>query len=513
MEVEFSAEGGVSSGSSLNLQLHAPVRVLGEHSIDDGSGNGNGSIDPGETVNILVEIVNEGSTGAIDVFATLTSSNPYISVVEGEQAFGNIETGSSGMQAFSIEASMATPAGTSAEFNLQLEESIQSPVNIAFSEVVGHIPVLIVDLDGNGNSADKMLEAVDAIGIVSEFAESLPGDLGLYSSVFLCLGIYSSNHVLTQDEGQALANYLDNGGKLYMEGGDTWYWDTQTPVQSMFGLNASSDGNGDLGTVNGTAGSFTEGMSFGYSGDNSYIDHIQATGDAYNILANQSPPYGTGVAYDAGDYRTIAASHEFGGLQDGPSPSTKEELMEAYLEFFGIDNVLTVLFFSDVTEICENESVTFTDLSSGGVISWEWEFEGGDPAYSSLQNPQVFYSVPGNYDVTLTVSDGVDSQSITANDYIQVNTCTGLAEENFPKISLFPNPNNGIFTLDIQNVLSNFVTIKVLNTLSNVVYIEENVSVNGDFNKTIDLSNLDKGMYFLVTENYQGSTFNRIIIR
>ena len=78
---------------------------------------------------------------------------------------------------------------------------------------------------------------------------------------------------------------------------------------------------------------------------------------------------------------------------------------------------------------------------------------------------------------------------------------------------MYPNPNNGIFTIDIQNVLSKFVTIKVLNTLSNVVYIEENISVNGDFAKTIDLSNLDKGLYFLVIENYQGSTVNRIIIR
>jgi PKD repeat protein len=261
------------------------------------------------------------------------------------------------------------------------------------------------------------------------------------------------------------------------------------------------------------AGTFTEGMSFSYSGDNNWIDHIQAMGSAIDIFENESPMYGTGVAYDAGTYRTIAASHEFGGLVDGTTPSTKEELMEQYLAFFGFTNALTAIFASNTSEICELEIVEFYDMSIGDVISWEWEFEGGQPATSSFQNPQVMYGEAGVYDVTLTVSDGTDSHTLTLEDYITVNVCTQVKEENINKIFVYPNPNNGIFTIDIQNVLSNFVTIKVLNTLSTVVYIDENTGVDGSLTKTIDLSKLDKGMYFLVIENYQGSTINRIIIR
>ncbi|MEZ5148734.1 MAG: hypothetical protein R2759_17120 [Bacteroidales bacterium] len=33
-----------------------------------------------------------------------------------------------------------------------------------------------------------------------------------------------------------------------MEGGDTWYYDTQTAVHSMFGVNATADGGSDLST-------------------------------------------------------------------------------------------------------------------------------------------------------------------------------------------------------------------------------------------------------------------------
>ncbi len=513
LEVEFSDGTETSWVSNLVVSLHAPVIALGGYTIDDASGNNNGSIDPGETVNIAVEILNDGSSDAYNLAAELTSADPFVTIVQGSQPYGNISAGASGIQTFTVSASAATPAGHLAVLDISVEGDMELSASMSFSEVIGHIPVLVIDLDGNGNSADKMLDALADLDVVMEYSQVFPEDLGLYTSIFLCLGVYSDNHVLTMDEGQKLADYLNAGGNLYMEGADTWYYDSQTPVHPLFSLAATDDGGSDLGTIAGVPGTFTEGMSFNYSGDNSWIDRIQAMGGAIDIFENQSPMYGTGVAYDAGTYRTIAASHEFGGLDDGTSPSTREELMQQYLSFFGFTNTLTALFASNTTEVCEMEVVEFFDMSIGDVISWEWVFEGGQPATSTFQDPQVMYAEAGVYDVTLTVSDGTDSHSLTLEDYITVNVCTGVGEENFSKIFVYPNPNNGIFILEIQNVLSNFVTIKVLNTLSSVVYHEENVSVNGSLTRTIDLSKMDKGMYFLVIENYQGSTINRIIIR
>jgi len=175
-----------------------------------------------------------------------------------------------------------------------------------------------------------------------------------------------------------------------------------------------------MGTVVGMTGTFTEGMSFDYNGDNSYMDHIGADPPAFTIFNNQSPLYGTGIAFDAGDYKTVAASHEFGGLQDGATPSTKEELMAAYLEFLGITVSLQATFSSNVTLVCENSTVNFFDQSSGNVTSWEWIFEGGYPTTSSEQNPTVLYSATGSYNVVLTVSDGTENSTLTLNDYISV---------------------------------------------------------------------------------------------
>ncbi len=77
-------------------------------------------------------------------------------------------------------------------------------------------------------------------------------------------------------------------------------------------------------------------------------------------------------------------------------------------------------FTMDENEGCEELTANFQDESFGNVTSWAWEFEGGDPATSSEQNPTVYYGTPGVYDVTLTVSDGTNNSTFTNSDCIEV---------------------------------------------------------------------------------------------
>ncbi len=67
---------------------------------------------------------------------------------------------------------------------------------------------------------------------------------------------------------------------------------------------------------------------------------------------------------------------------------------------------------------CVGASVQFNDQSTGNVTSWSWTFTGGTPATSTLQNPTVTYSSAGQYNVTLLVSDGTNSNSLTKTSYI-----------------------------------------------------------------------------------------------
>jgi hypothetical protein len=335
-EVQISGNSDDVWTSYFSIIVNAPFIETGVFTINDASGgNNNGKLDPGETATLYIETSNTGSTLSPEAIGSVSCANPYITVNTSTHNMGNIAAGNTVNAQFSVSVSSSCPVGTSVSFNYNVLAGYYNASDL-FNAIIGQTPILIIDLDDNASSAPAMEAAINAIGIPYDKLSAIPTDLDIYASVFVCLGIYSNNTVLSSTQGNQLASYLNNGGNLYMEGGDTWAYDSQTAVHAMFNIDGQSDGSGDMGTVVGKSGTFTQGMSFNYAGENSWMDRLGATSPAFVILENVSPSYGTAVAYDEGTYKTIGTSHEFGGLADGSSPSTKEELMYQYLDFFGI---------------------------------------------------------------------------------------------------------------------------------------------------------------------------------
>ncbi|MEM1320161.1 MAG: PKD domain-containing protein [Bacteroidota bacterium] len=78
-------------------------------------------------------------------------------------------------------------------------------------------------------------------------------------------------------------------------------------------------------------------------------------------------------------------------------------------------------FISDATSGCAPLIVSFFDQSTNNPDSWQWTFPGGIPAVSTSQNPNVTYTTPGIYDVTLTASNSAGGNTITRTGYIFVD--------------------------------------------------------------------------------------------
>ncbi len=86
-------------------------------------------------------------------------------------------------------------------------------------------------------------------------------------------------------------------------------------------------------------------------------------------------------------------------------------------------------FTSDVTTGEDPLVVNFTDLSTNDAVSWYWEF--GDGSWSTLQNPNYLYYVPGVYTVSLTSTGiGGTSDTETKIDYIVVTASAPIADFN-----------------------------------------------------------------------------------
>lgn len=58
-----------------------------------------------------------------------------------------------------------------------------------------------------------------------------------------------------------------------------------------------------------------------------------------------------------------------------------------------------------------NNTLTFSDSSTGSPTTFEWEFVGGNPATSTSSNPVVTYATPGSYTAKLTVSRRLFSEN------------------------------------------------------------------------------------------------------
>ncbi len=63
-------------------------------------------------------------------------------------------------------------------------------------------------------------------------------------------------------------------------------------------------------------------------------------------------------------------------------------------------------------------TVTFKDTSTGSPTAWRWSF--GDGAVKASKNPIHTYSKAGSYTVKLTVTNAVDSKTVTKTGYIVV---------------------------------------------------------------------------------------------
>jgi PKD repeat protein len=65
----------------------------------------------------------------------------------------------------------------------------------------------------------------------------------------------------------------------------------------------------------------------------------------------------------------------------------------------------TAGFYTTFSSGCINLPLQLNDVSSNNPTAWNWQFPGGSPATSTLQNPSVTYTAAGIYTVNLSVSN------------------------------------------------------------------------------------------------------------
>ncbi len=145
-------------------------------------------------------------------------------------------------------------------------------------------------------------------------------------------------------------------------------------------------------------------------------------------------------------------------------------------------------------------AVKYVDLSTNGPTAWQWTFQGGNPATSAQQNPEIIYNNPGTYSVILKATNANGDNTITKTGYIVVDNISAIGGVENRNLYFYPNP--------VDDVLNIFCT----EDFSVRIYNVEGVLRLADKNMTqLDLKALNPGIYFMELETKAGITRHKLV--
>lgn len=83
---------------------------------------------------------------------------------------------------------------------------------------------------------------------------------------------------------------------------------------------------------------------------------------------------------------------------------------------------------------------------------------------------------------------------------------------DFEDLSVYPNPSNGNFSVKFKGNTNEELTIKLFDAMGKEVMVEKEISGAKEFSKSIDVSGLKKGVYFLQLTQGKKAQMKKVVI-
>ncbi len=147
-------------------------------------------------------------------------------------------------------------------------------------------------------------------------------------------------------------------------------------------------------------------------------------------------------------------------------------------------------------------------LSSSTASSYQW-YRNGQPIVGATNQT---YTPTQNGDFNIIVGG-----STCPSDIINMND-TGINQINSDDFfTVYPNPNDGNFTVSFNAILKSTYKLSLLNTLGALVYLETltdpiAIGFNGSYLKQMDITKYGKGIYLISISNQNMETVKKVIV-
>lgn len=429
--------------SKKTLKINAPALALEFVKVNDDAANGNGRLDVGETALLVFKVKNEGHAASLAGKARIASPSSNITINTNEKPLEIIDAEGNKEIAFEISVAADATVGSQAFFSV---DAIADKYNATTATALG-------------------------IGLIMEDFET--GDFSAFPWAF--------------------------------EGDQEWKTTNTAPYEGTYSAQSKDITHNQKSTIKINANnSSPQTISFYYkvSSEKNY-DFLK-----FYIDDTEQDKWSGTIPWTQQTYTLEAGNHVL------KWEYSKDNMIDSGEDCAWLDNIimpavgsnLFAHFTADKQIVCKNEAITYNALAAGAT-TYEWTFEGGTPASSTEANPVVKYNGQGSYKVTLKVSDGTNESTIVKENFVTVENCLEgiedvVAETSF---SIYPNPNNGQFVLDV-NTVSN---IQIYNSMGALVY--QGKLQQGSNN--IDLSNKATGVYIVRILTADKAISKKIIIK